>query len=703
MKTGFSRRFNSGFLAYFLMVSVLTFSLFSSAASAETGAVLFDNSHLESIGNANWTITGGFSDFADTIKGMGYKVDEFKTGVITSELLKKYDVFIIPEPNIKFTDLEEAAIIDYVKNGGSLYLVADHMGADRNNDGWDAVKIFNNFSQPFGLKFAEKWIKKEMPIRGKFEQTDITKNVKFCGTWGGTTVDILDPAIARGHIFVSEANGSGAYIATSEYQKGRVVAYGDSSPFDDGSGDKGAVDLTDGYNLLDADHRQLAVNTMCYLLRKDPKDYPVKIKFYFEGGKLNCKENEAKEFPIVMMNQSSKELSGITLDFYRNRPFDEKMKFHTTTVEKIAAGEKVKIMLPFKQENRMMFTLYTTVKCDSDRTADIQGFNSIMVGVPMMVLIDSFHENDYVNRIKMLKNAFEEEGIFYTRSKVGFSDQALLKTDIIVMTAPKKGFLPPAEEITALMSHLKKGRSLVICGTGPDSNWGDNANLNELLKSLSIPATLGVHSAAASNGGKAVEFKLKENGFVKSDDIDKIYGEAPSAVTVDMEAAKKLGLRVETITTLPGNEVPTGVIIDGSKSSLGFDKIAVLGSFHMTDQSYSQDLSSPTHIFNMRLLRALSPKQPAFNSQAPAPAPGSETKGARQNMFVRGIAKAYLNGILYITDFGVTREIRVNHKLSEKDALSEFAKFKGKLVRVNLGLNPTDPAAEGFESVEYKK
>jgi len=127
-------------LAFYALTAFATACVGASGLyAAETKAVLFDNAHLQSIGNANWTTTGGFSDFADTVKGMGYAVDENKNQKITLDYLKKYDAFVIPEPNIKFAPEEEQAIVEYVKGGGGLYMIADHAGADRNKEGWDAV------------------------------------------------------------------------------------------------------------------------------------------------------------------------------------------------------------------------------------------------------------------------------------------------------------------------------------------------------------------------------------------------------------------------------------------------------------------------------------------------------------------------------------------------------------------------------------
>ena len=57
--------------------------------------------------------------------------------------LANYNVFVIPEPNIAFTSAEITAIRSFVQNGGGLFMIADHAGADRNNDGIDAAGVFN--------------------------------------------------------------------------------------------------------------------------------------------------------------------------------------------------------------------------------------------------------------------------------------------------------------------------------------------------------------------------------------------------------------------------------------------------------------------------------------------------------------------------------------------------------------------------------
>ena len=67
-------------------------------------------------------------------------------------------MYVVCEPNILFTAAEKTAILNYVKNGGSLFIIADHDKSDRNNDGSDAVACgttcsSNNTVQtnPFGF------------------------------------------------------------------------------------------------------------------------------------------------------------------------------------------------------------------------------------------------------------------------------------------------------------------------------------------------------------------------------------------------------------------------------------------------------------------------------------------------------------------------------------------------------------------------
>lgn len=70
--------------------------------------VLFDNTHGQTAGQADWVIDGAFSDFAEAIAANGYEVVEFrKNSPLTVEDLEPYDVFVIPEANIPFKKVEQ--------------------------------------------------------------------------------------------------------------------------------------------------------------------------------------------------------------------------------------------------------------------------------------------------------------------------------------------------------------------------------------------------------------------------------------------------------------------------------------------------------------------------------------------------------------------------------------------------------------------
>ena len=57
--------------------------------------------------------------------------------------LANYDVFVVDEPNKRFTAAESTAIFNFVREGGGLIAVSDHNISDRDNDGFDSPRIWN--------------------------------------------------------------------------------------------------------------------------------------------------------------------------------------------------------------------------------------------------------------------------------------------------------------------------------------------------------------------------------------------------------------------------------------------------------------------------------------------------------------------------------------------------------------------------------
>lgn len=247
---------------------------------------LFDASQGETAGNADWVIdqdnnnpqrfptplqstvtsttsgtywTGGISSFGIALVKKGHLVETLPSaGSITYNVstntqdLKNYDVFIVDEPNIRFTTTEKRAILNFVFNGGGLFMVVNHDGSDRNNDGWDSPRIWNDLmtnngliNNPFGFSVSLTNI------------VELTNNVLpssslnpvLYGTEGavtsldfynGSTLTLtpnVNPSV-KGLIWrkTSTQGNSNVMCATSTYGQGRIFVVTDSSPLDDGTG-----------------------------------------------------------------------------------------------------------------------------------------------------------------------------------------------------------------------------------------------------------------------------------------------------------------------------------------------------------------------------------------------------------------------------------------------------------------------------------
>ena len=266
------------------------FNPFITPVPPQGGDILFDNAHSQTAGNADWTITGGFSDFANDLKKLGYTVSQWgndETGKnqiddddpITYDVLKKYKVYVIPEPNVPFSTSEKSAILKYIQDGGSVFFIADHAGADRNGNGWDAVEIFNGFLKgthtietsttypddfvgKLGFRFRE--VNHSQHSITDIKPSSITVGVKAVGEWGGSTEYIIPHKKVKGVIYLDNEN-YGPYVIYGTFGKGKFVAIGDSSPIDDGSGAP-KNKLYDGYN--DYNDSTLCKNVINWLALK---------------------------------------------------------------------------------------------------------------------------------------------------------------------------------------------------------------------------------------------------------------------------------------------------------------------------------------------------------------------------------------------------------------------------------------------------
>lgn len=286
--------------------------------------VLFDNTHAQTAGAADWVIDGGFSDFGNALANDGYYVKELrKTTPFTYDDLKEYNVFVIAEPNVPFKTSEQAAMKEYVENGGSIFFIGDHYNADRNKNRWDGSEAFNGyrrgaFEDPAkGMSTDERnsaamqnvtstdWLSDNFGVRFRYnalgdidaniivsadQAFGITEGVSAVAMHAGSTLAITDPEKAKGIVYLPKTNAKwnnavdqgvyngggieeGPYVAVSKLGAGKAAFIGDSSPVEDASPkylreETGARKTTyDGFK--EADDAALLVNTVNWLATQE--------------------------------------------------------------------------------------------------------------------------------------------------------------------------------------------------------------------------------------------------------------------------------------------------------------------------------------------------------------------------------------------------------------------------------------------------
>jgi hypothetical protein len=304
-----SRRLPTVLAGFGLLVTAAALQVGTSAApahAATTHRVLFDNAHAETAGNADWIIstsqpdplgqdatpsaetdwTGALSSWGVALqKTGGYSLKTLPSGSslsyggTSSTDLSNFDTLVLPEPNTLFTAAEKTAIMNFVKNGGGLFMISDHNASDRNNDGSDSVKILNDLmtnnsvdsTDPFGFSIDALNITKDYPpaisdstdpvLHGAFG--NVTKSLIANGTTA--TLKPADNPAVKGLVYRTGYSGNtGAFFLTSAFGSGRVAYWGDSSPIDDGTGQSGNT-LYDGWNDTGATNAALALNATAWL------------------------------------------------------------------------------------------------------------------------------------------------------------------------------------------------------------------------------------------------------------------------------------------------------------------------------------------------------------------------------------------------------------------------------------------------------
>ena len=276
-----------------------------------TKKFLFDAKHAQTSGNADWVIdqdnsspqqiptplqstitsstaesywTGALSAWGVALAKLGHTVHTLPSSgsltygnIANTQDLMNYDVLVIDEPNILFTASEKTALMQFVQNGGGLFIGGNHSGSDRNFDGYDAPAIWNNFfssngtmANPFGFSFDL------LNLSGTTtNRATTTTNPILNGSQGavssiqysnGTSMTMNPTANATvtGLIWKSGVtkNNNNVFCLSASFGTGKVVALGDSSPTDDGTGAPGDV-LYNGWSAYS--HSKLLLNASLWL------------------------------------------------------------------------------------------------------------------------------------------------------------------------------------------------------------------------------------------------------------------------------------------------------------------------------------------------------------------------------------------------------------------------------------------------------
>lgn len=246
-------------------------SVFTAQPTAPRIRILFDDLHGQSFGNADWTPDHAYSDFADDLSqylnASVFTSASCGCSAVSPELLRNMDCLIIPEPNIRFQQDEIRAIRNFVDSGGALFVIGDHGGSDRNFDGWDSSLILNELLSDWGILFLGNTFS-ETPLRGSLKPDDsrcnsILDGVRKVGAWAATSL-IIEPGMRNWTSLLNSERTGYPFMVCGSVGQGRVAAIGDSSSFDDGSGDH-TKNRHSAYNSWLFDQQRLGIQTIAWL------------------------------------------------------------------------------------------------------------------------------------------------------------------------------------------------------------------------------------------------------------------------------------------------------------------------------------------------------------------------------------------------------------------------------------------------------
>jgi hypothetical protein len=231
--------------------------------------------------------TGALSHWGVDLVNQGFTVESLPyTGSITygsssnPQDLSHYKVFIMCEPNTFLTSAEKTALLNFVQNGGGLYMISDHNGSDRNFDGWDSPHIWMDFAHTINNVFGViadtvtvsptqtnlPTLPNDSCLHGPLGSVT---GIKYHSGTTFTIYPAVNPHVTAIAYNAGISGNVGVLAGHSRYGRGKVAFLGDSSPCDDGSGNSNST-LSNSYTAdLSSSHRKLLVNTTIWLAAND--------------------------------------------------------------------------------------------------------------------------------------------------------------------------------------------------------------------------------------------------------------------------------------------------------------------------------------------------------------------------------------------------------------------------------------------------
>ncbi len=305
---------------------VLLAGLFFLVPVLPAASILYDASHAETAGNADWVIdednsvpqriptpaqsavtastpetywTGAISAWGIEMVKRGHQVETLPVGgAITfgnsanAQDLSRYTVFAVIEPNRVFSTAEKTAIVQYVQAGGRIFICADHINSDRDNDGWDSPRIWNDLfatnsvqTAPFGFVFNSDTISPANETADSSLDNPLTHGpagtvTRFLYAAGASlTINPAANPSVRAAVWTNASHtNSNVMVAFGTFGAGKFVATGDSSPIDDGTGAPGN-NLFNGWDDRNGDDARLIINATLWLIADEIAQPPTNDHF----------------------------------------------------------------------------------------------------------------------------------------------------------------------------------------------------------------------------------------------------------------------------------------------------------------------------------------------------------------------------------------------------------------------------------------